>query len=57
MTALALRLSERAMPDAWLENSDTAVAPAFIDYVRPLVEPLIEYAVPLKDQAFGKDAE
>jgi 6-phosphofructokinase 1 len=40
---------ERVVPAAWLAESDTAVAPPFLDYVRPLVGPLVDYAVPLKD--------
>jgi 6-phosphofructokinase 1 len=40
---------ERAVPAAWLADSDLAVAPPFVDYVRPIVGGLIEYARPLKD--------
>jgi hypothetical protein len=40
---------ERVVPAAWLTDADTAVAQPFLDYVRPLVGPLIDYAVPLKD--------
>ena len=39
---------ERVIPPAWLEpRSDTAVAPSFIGYVKPLVGDLVPYAIPL----------
>lgn len=41
---------ERLVPDEWLDRSDTAVAPPFLQYVRPLVGELIDYPVPLKDR-------
>jgi 6-phosphofructokinase 1 len=41
---------ERRVPAEWLDDSATAVNSAFIDYVRPLVGELVDYAVPLKDQ-------
>jgi 6-phosphofructokinase 1 len=46
----------RLVPAAWLDDSDTAVAQPFIDYVRPLIGPLVDYAVPLKDQPFATEA-
>jgi 6-phosphofructokinase 1 len=46
---------ERAVPAEWLDDSDTAVAPAFVEYVRPLVGSLIDYPVPLKDRIVEKD--
>ena len=42
---------ERVVPREWLADSGLAVAPPFLDYVRPLVGPLVDYAVPLKDRA------
>jgi 6-phosphofructokinase 1 len=41
---------ERGVPTAWINDSDTAVAAPFLDFVRPLVGPLVDYAVPLKDR-------
>jgi len=41
---------ERVVPREWMNDSDTAVAAPFVEYVRPLVGPLVEYAVPLKDR-------
>jgi ATP-dependent phosphofructokinase / diphosphate-dependent phosphofructokinase len=42
---------ERPIPASWLDHaSDAAVTPAFIDYVRPIVGPLVDYDVPLKDR-------
>lgn len=41
---------DRAVPSHWLDNSDTSVSADFIEYVRPLVGRLAEYAVPLIDQ-------
>ena len=39
---------ERVIPRDWLDaQSDTAVARPFIDYVRPLIGDLAEYAIPL----------
>ena len=41
---------ERSMPASWLDHaSDLAVTQSFIDYVRPIVGPLVDYDVPLKD--------
>jgi 6-phosphofructokinase len=41
---------ERVMPAQWLAESDAGVSEDFLNYVRPLVGDLIDYAVPLKDQ-------
>ena len=41
---------ERAVPAEWLDDGDMTVTQAFIDYVRPIVGPLVEYDVPLKDR-------
>jgi 6-phosphofructokinase len=41
--------NDRVVPDEWMDRSDTAVAPSFIDYVRPIVGDLLEYATPLAE--------
>ena len=42
---------ERPVPPEWLDaNSDLAVAQPFADYVRPLVGPLCDYAIPLMEK-------
>jgi 6-phosphofructokinase 1 len=46
---------ERVVPAEWLDDSDTAVAPAFVEYVRPLVGPLVDYPLPLKDRMVAKE--
>jgi 6-phosphofructokinase 1 len=46
---LAHNSGERAIPADWLEAGDTAVGKPFIHYVRRLVGPLIDYAIPLRD--------
>jgi ATP-dependent phosphofructokinase / diphosphate-dependent phosphofructokinase len=50
-----VRLSEgagkdRAIPGEWLSDSELSVNEQFINYIRPIVGDLVEYAVPLKDQ-------
>ena len=45
---------ERVIPASWLhDGSETAVTQGFIDYVRPIVGPLVEYDIPLKDRLPG----
>ena len=41
---------ERPFPTEWMCDSNTSVASAFVEYARRIVGPLVEYAVPLKDQ-------
>jgi 6-phosphofructokinase 1 len=41
---------ERTLPREWLADPETGVAPAFLEYARPIVGDLIDYPVPLKDQ-------
>ena len=42
----------RHVPAEWLgESPASPVSKAFVEYVRPLVGELVEYAVPLKDSA------
>jgi 6-phosphofructokinase 1 len=48
---------ERGVPSEWLDaTSDLAVAPAFLDYVRPLVGELCDYAIPLAERLPRLDA-
>jgi ATP-dependent phosphofructokinase / diphosphate-dependent phosphofructokinase len=41
---------ERVVPSQWLTDDATAVNGAFLNYVSPLVGPLMEYAIPLKER-------
>ena len=41
---------ERAMPEEFLDGSAHAVSQKFLDYIRPLVGDLMDYAVPLTTQ-------
>jgi hypothetical protein len=47
---------ERVVPAEWLDDSDTAVARPFLDYVRPIVGKLIDYELPLKDRPIMRDS-
>lgn len=42
--------TDRPVPANWQDDSDTAVTASFIEYVRPIVGELVNYAIPLKDQ-------
>jgi 6-phosphofructokinase len=50
LVPLAECADERLVPAHWLTNTDLAVSEDFINYVRPLVGELVDYAVPLKDR-------
>jgi ATP-dependent phosphofructokinase / diphosphate-dependent phosphofructokinase len=42
---------ERLVPAQWLrDDAESPVTPDFVNYVRPIVGDLVDYAVPLKDQ-------
>ena len=41
---------ERVMPEEFLDGSPHAVSHKFLNYIRPLVGDLIDYAVPLSTQ-------
>jgi 6-phosphofructokinase 1 len=41
---------ERPVPPEWLADDATSVTQSFIEYVRPIVGPLADYDVPLKDR-------
>jgi 6-phosphofructokinase len=41
---------DRAFPTEWMCDDNTSVSPAFVQYARRLVGPLVDYAVPLKEQ-------
>jgi 6-phosphofructokinase len=43
--------SDRAIPQSWLNNSDLSVSDDFLNYARPLVGPLINYAIPFHQTA------
>jgi 6-phosphofructokinase 1 len=45
---------ERPFPTEWMSTDNTSVAPAFIQYARRIVGPLVDYPVPLKDQRYLK---
>jgi ATP-dependent phosphofructokinase / diphosphate-dependent phosphofructokinase len=40
---------ERVVPQEWLAAPHAGVSSAFIEYVRPIVGKLVDYAIPLKD--------
>ena len=42
--------AQRAVPLEWRANSDNSVTSDFVNYVRRIVGPLVDYARPLKDQ-------
>jgi 6-phosphofructokinase 1 len=50
LVPLSQCVGERTVPDHWLSADDEGVSPEFVNYVRPLVGDLVDYAVPLKDQ-------
>ena len=50
LVPLAHVVGERTLPREWLADPETGVAPAFVEYARPIVGALIDYPVPLKDQ-------
>ncbi|HTL28933.1 MAG TPA: diphosphate--fructose-6-phosphate 1-phosphotransferase [Tepidisphaeraceae bacterium] len=47
-------VGDRHMPEAWLSDGELGVTSGFIEYIRPIVGGLVEYAVPLKDERLGK---
>src|SRR5687768_2723568 len=47
---------DRPVPAQWRDESDVAVTGAFVEYVRRIVGPLVEYAAPLKDLSSSPNA-
>jgi ATP-dependent phosphofructokinase / diphosphate-dependent phosphofructokinase len=51
MVALTECAGEKKIPADWIDESDLAVTDQFVNYVRPLVGDLVEYATPLREMS------
>jgi ATP-dependent phosphofructokinase / diphosphate-dependent phosphofructokinase len=50
LVSLAHVKGDRPFPTEWIGEDNISVAPAFVEYARRIVGPLVDYAIPLKDQ-------
>ena len=50
LVPLSAAAGERALPPHWLDDGDLGVNDAFVNYVRPLVGPLVDYALPFEKE-------